>query len=306
MTTLRLRAVAAAVLALLLGACAARPADDASPAGPSPSTPQTADPATVVLQVSEVGGFTTPALLAGRVPTVTVYADGRVLTDGPVVAMWPAPALPNLQVHRLDDGGVRELVDRALAAGVAEDTDLGSPPVADATSTRFTVRTGGETVTREVYALGIAGAGPEERPGEGPGPADGLGLTEEQLAARERLSELVDALRDPAQVLGADRVTGPEPYVADAVAALVSPYPEPGPEPAQPEQPWPGPPLPGEPIGPGITCVTATGDDAAAVLEAAASASSATPWTSDDGTRWSVVLRPLLPHESGCADLLQG
>ena len=40
-----------------------------------------------------------------------------------------------------------------MAAGVAETSDLGSPSVADAPSTRFTVATTTETYVREVYAL---------------------------------------------------------------------------------------------------------------------------------------------------------
>ena len=234
-------------------------------------------------------------MLAGRLPSVTLYADGRLITDGPVIAIWPAPALPNLQEHRLGDGAVRDLVDRAVAAGVTETGDLGTPPVADVTSTRFTVRTGGETVTREVYALGMGG-----------GPRGELdpGITEEQAAARARLSELAEALRDPVAALGADRVSGPEPYRPEAVAAVVTPYVEV--DPPQAEQPWPGPALPGEPLGPGTTCVTAEGEQAQAVLAAAAEGNAATPLVGEDGSRWSVVLRPLLPHESGCADLTDG
>jgi hypothetical protein len=49
--------------------------------------------------------------------------------------------------------------------------------------------------------------------------------------------------------------------------------------------------------------VTAAGKAADAVLDAAKSATAVTPWTADDGTRWSVTLRPLLPHERSCADL---
>ncbi|MCF6505944.1 hypothetical protein E9549_00745 [Blastococcus sp. MG754426] len=290
MSTRPLRIAGLLALALLLTACA----DTGGGAGGSPAEPSSpaGDDATVVLQVSEVGGFTTPAMLAARVPSATLYADGRLITDGPVIAIWPAPALPNLQVHRLGDGGVRDLVDRAIAAGVTETGDLGTPPVADVTSTRFTVRTGGETVTREVYALGM-GAGPR-------GELD-PGITEEQAAARARLSELAEALRDPVAALGADRVSGPEPYQPEAVAAVVSPYVEV--DPPQAELPWPGPALPGEPIAPGTTCVTATGEQAQAVLRAAAEGNAATPWVGEDGSRWSVVLRPLLPHESGCADL---
>ena len=289
MPTRCVRTATAVALVLVLGACAASAGDGSpDPAGPAPP----AEDATVVLQVTEVGGYTTPALLTGRLPTVTLYADGRLITDGPVMAIWPAPALPNLQVHLLDDGGVRDLVDRALAAGVAGTSDLGQPPVTDVTTTRFAVRTGGTTVTREAYALGMD---------LGPAGDGEAGLTEEQAAARQRLLTFLDELRDPAAALGAERVTGPEPYRPEAVAALVSPYVEV--EPAQPEQRWPGPELPGAPIAPDVTCVAASGAQAQALLEAAASASAATPWTAADGSRWSALLRPLLPHESGCADL---
>ena len=302
MTLFPVRVASAMALLMLVGACAATAGGGAAPGGPASPEPEPA-PATVVLQVGEVGAVTTPALLAGRLPTATVYADGRLITDGPVIAIWPPPALPNLQVYQLDDGGLRDLVDRALAAGVAGSGDLGDPPVADATSTRFTLRTGGETVTREVYALGLGPA--DLPPGDEPSPRaeDTFGLTEDQAAARARLSDLVKALRNPVEALGAERVTGPEPYTPEAVAALAGPYVDPDPQLVQPEQPWPGPALPGEPIAPGVTCVTARGEQAQAVLGAAGSASAATPWTSADGTRWSVVLRPLLPHESGCADL---
>jgi hypothetical protein len=45
-----------------------------------------------------------------------------------------------------------------------------------------------------------------------------------------------------------------------------------------------------------------TGDEAKAVLAAAAKANSLTPWTSG-GKTWRVGLRPLLPDEHTCADL---
>ncbi|HET9140343.1 hypothetical protein, partial [Actinophytocola sp.] len=68
---------------------------------------------------------------------------------------------------------------------------------------------------------------------------------------------------------------------------------------------WPGPALPGESIGPETGCVVATGDQARAVMAAARDASAATPWRSG-GKTWTVALRPLLPDETGCADLTRG
>jgi hypothetical protein len=294
------RSAAAVGLLVLLGACATRDA-----AGP----PDAADPGLpgapdeLVLQVAHTGGFVTPEMLAGRLPLVSVHADGRVITEGPVVAIYPGPAWPNVQVQEIGRAAVHTLVDLALAAGVTETGDLGTPPVADVPSTRFTLATAAGTTVREVYAL-------SEVPGPDPGDSR---LTEEQVAARAELRGLLDALTDLPGTLGTDAVSDVAPYEPTAVAALVRPWPatdgdgDAGVEPdlVQPEAHWPGPALPGEPVGPlpDLGCVTATGDQARAVAAAARVATGLTPWVTDDGARWSVTFRPLLPHETGCADL---
>jgi hypothetical protein len=242
----------------------------------------------LVLRVEYTGGFISPQVLVGRLPIVSVYADGRVISEGPVAAIHPGPALPNLLVEEIDQGAVQDLVDRAMAAGVAETSDLGSPPVADAPSTRFTVVTASDTYVREVYALW------ETPAGEG----TASGVTAEQEAARAKLSGLLTALTDAAAGQS-------QAYEPDAVAAIASPWLDPEDGLEQPDVAWPGPALPGEPSGgpADVGCVTATGDQAQTLLAAADAANSATPWVTADGTRWSVILRPLLPDESGCADL---
>ncbi|MGY1705068.1 hypothetical protein ACI79C_10865 [Geodermatophilus sp. SYSU D00697] len=283
--TRALRPAAALVLLLLLSACAQR-----GDAGTRP-TPPAEGPGRLVLQVEHVGGFVTPEMLAGRLPLVTVYSDGRVIAQGPQIAIYPAPALPNLLVWQLDEAGVQTVVDRAVASGVTETGDLGSPPVADAPATRFTLVTEEGTYVREVQALFAL-------------PDDG-GLTPEQQTTRGELMGLVDVLTSPEGPFGA---AGPESYRPDAVAAVVTAW-APGPEPelVQPEVAWPGPALPGEPLEArlGLSCVVARGAEAAAVLDAAAGANALTPWTAEDGSHWALTLRPLLPHETGCADLRQ-
>jgi hypothetical protein len=275
------RPVVAVALLVGVAACAERGGGTGSGA-PAPPSPAAATEG-LVLRVDLTGGFAPPAVLAGRLPVVSVYADGRVISEGPVAAIYPGPALPNLQVREIGPADVQDLVDRALAAGVAETSDLGSPSVADAPSTRFTVATTTETYVREVYGL-------REAP-------DGSGLTAGQAEARGRLADLLTSLTDQAG--------GTAPYEAGAVSAVVSPWADPGDGLAQPEEPWPGPSLPGEPLGgpSDATCVTVTGTEAAALLGAARSANAGTPWTTGDGARWSVTFRPLLPDETGCADL---
>lgn len=245
----------------------------------------------VVLQVEYVGGFTTPAHLATRLPALTVYGDGRVITEGPQIAIYPGPALPNLQVQRISREDVRTLVDLALDAGVGTRLDFGEPPVADAATTKITVLTQVGPQVTEVYALAEAAD------------ADS-GLTDDQVAAREAVRDLLAALTDLPTTLGADAVSDEGPYQPTAVAAVAAPW---SPDDTLGEQPaidWPGPQLPGEPLDAdlGVHCVTVTGDETSAVLTAAAEANQLSPWVSG-GERWQVTFRPLLPGETGCADL---
>jgi hypothetical protein len=274
---------AAVALLLLLGGCAGQGGDIGTPA------PATDGPGRLVLQVEHVGGLVTPETTAARLPLVSVYSDGRVLAQGPQIAIYPSPALPNVQVWQLDGDGVDAVVDRAIAAGVTGSGDLGSPPIADAPATRFTLVTEEGTAVREVQAL-------FELP-------DGSGLTAQQQTTRGELMDLVDALTSPEGPLDAGEAA---PYRPDALAAVVVPYAaEPEPDLVQPEVAWPGPALPGKALEErlGLSCVVARGAEARAVLDAAAGANALTPWLAADGSRWTLTLRPLLPHESGCADL---
>lgn len=235
----------------------------------------------VVLRVAHTGGFVPPQVLVSRLPTVTIYGDGRMITEGPVPAIYPGPALPNVQVSTLSPAAVDGLLARGEKA-LGGSPDLGQPPIADAPNTRFTVRSAGKLTELEVYALAEAGTG----------------LTAAQQANRKAVQDFLN------EVTGA--VGASEQYEAAAVAAVATPYvagTEPGLEPPAPIA-WPGPALPGESLGDGLElgCVVASGDQARAVLGAAAKANANTPWTSG-GKTWSVVLRPLLPDEAGCADL---
>jgi hypothetical protein len=277
---------AAAVLVLLLGLSACAERAGGGTAGPSePSTAQL--PADgLVLRVEYTGGFVMPSTIVSRLPMVSLYADGRLISEGPVAAIYPGPALPNVQVRQLDPAEVQALADEAVAAGVTETGDLGQPPIADAPNTRFTLVTASGTSVREVPALFETPEGSVS------------GVSEEQAAARAELSEFLGTLTDMA-------LASTEPYVPDAMAAVATPWADPGDGLTPPEVPWPGPPLPGESTGAplDVSCVTADAGQTAALLAAAADANAATPWVTPDGSRWSVVFRPLLPDETGCADL---
>jgi hypothetical protein len=296
MTRFRGRWTAAAAATLfLLGACAqpgAVPGTGSSaPPGSADASAAPGIPADgLVLRVRREGGFVTPDMLAGRIPEVSLYGDGRLITVGPQIAIYPGPAMPNLQVQQLDPATVDALIDKATVAGVRSGADFGRPNVADAPSTRVDVVAGSGTQTVIVEALGEARS-------------DDPQLSQAQRDARTKLAAFVTELADLPTAAGAPQ---PQAYRAETLAALARPYVKPAD--GLPSQPpavaWPGPALPGEGLSSGIElgCVTAAGADRDKVLAAATDANANTPWTSG-GKTYLVTFRPLLPDEPSCATL---
>lgn len=272
-------------LAILLAAAGcARDGSGASSGDPVPAFG--ADD--LVIQVGYFGGFRGRAA-TDDIPTISLYGDGRVITLGPQIEIYPPPALPNVQVATISQADLDRLWNRAKDARVGEKADFGEPGIADAMSTRIRLRTESGLVTTEVYALNEGTAS---------------GLTTDQQANRDRMLGLVQALTDLRKTLGKDAVSAEKPYVPSVVAGLAGDW-SADPNVPQQEKAWPGPALPGQPLpNPTFGCVAASGDQATAVLAAAATANTITPWTSG-GKKWLVQIRPLLPQETGCADLTQ-
>lgn len=278
-------------MSLLLLVTACGPQGEAANADGSgqPEGPHPAD--AVVFQMTSIGGFGMPSALASRIPSISVYGDGRVISEGPTILIHPGPALPNLQVHPIAPEAVSTLLESARAAGVDGAVDFGTPALADAPTTRFTVRGANGTEQIDVPALAEAGG-------------DAPGLTADQQAARTRLRAFVASLTGDSGPLTPAKGDSAKPYVPTAVAGVAEPFTNPE-NLGQPEVAWPGPALPGEPLGSGNGpgCVTVTGDALQTLLAAAAEATAASPWTSN-GKSWVVQLRPLLPDETSCGDLV--
>jgi hypothetical protein len=263
------------VVCLLLAGCAAPPA-----AGKPPAT---FAPAELVLQVRSGGGLMPIEASVTGIAEFSLYGDGRLITTGPTLDIYPGPALPNMEVRRVSGAEVAALARRALDAGVGNGEDTGTPQVEDAPTTRITVRTSAGPVSTDVLALGLEA-------GE---------LSRAQRAARERMKDLVDELRN----LPAKRGPG-RPYEPARIAAVAGEWrPSADGLPSDPPAvPWPGDAaLPGAPV-PGRTAVNCLVVDAGPVLAAARGANARTPWLSGDA-RWSVRFRPLLPDEATCTDL---
>ena len=291
MTRFRDTLVAAAVPLFLLAACAQPAASNVgalgsgSPENATASLPSGDD---LIARVESSGGFVPAEQTVGTLPTISVYADGRVITQGPVPKIYPGPALPNLQVLTISAGQIQQLIKEASDAGIRSGTDFGRPNVADAPTTLVTVKTAQGTQSVSVVALDEA-------------PADDPSLTDAQEAARATLAGYVKMLTSLA---AGDGATDSVAYTPESLAVFARPWTKPTEnDPAQTTADWTGPALPGDYLNPNVKigCVVVTGDDVRAVMTSAARANRLTPWNSE-GAKYFVNFRPLLPDEKGCAE----
>jgi hypothetical protein len=285
--------VAAGLLAILFGACAA---GSSSPPG-SPSAEAIRHPTgagELVLRYEEVGGFVAPQALLTRYPVISVYGDGTVITLGPVDAIFPGPALPNLVATTLTEAGLQRLLVAAGIAGLlGADAQFPANGIADATTAQFTVVAAGARHVVSAYALR------EAAPGMEGGPA--------AAAARSRLRAFADALGDVRRTLGVD-VVGPDAaYAYTSLRILVANgAPQPG-DPAVARRPlaWPlATPLatfgkPGTGATADLRCGVVSGPDLQILRPLLAQATQITGWTSA-GSDYTLSLLPMLPDDPGC------
>ena len=175
-------------LALALSACSS---------GGSPSPSQTMAPsgspvpaaAVLLLRVTSEGGFINPAATIAALPTVVVYADGRILMAGTPSADNPHPLVVPAALRDVGASGAAAIQAAIHAAGldVASTADPGVP--GDSGVDVFDVVANGVTVTTR-----FAGNGPG-----GPGLPGGGGDNPERAAALA----LLDRLLDPTETWGA-------------------------------------------------------------------------------------------------------
>jgi hypothetical protein len=292
------------VLALMGGAAFAGAGLFAGARAPSAvaltATPDLASPEAVapedelLLQITVGGGFVPVEFNLTELPIVSLYADGRVITTGPVIEIYPAPALPNLRQTTITEEGIAAVLDEARTAGLFDGpADYEGPPVSDMPSTTFTVYEDGAPIATSAYALGF----------------DETMVPETvDKEARARLIAFRDFMGNLLGNLPAEQIAmGDEHYQIEAIKVYARDYDAAKPaadDPAleQPEMAWPietpiasFAPLADEALA-DRSCGVITGDEAATLVEALAGANQLTPWNSD-GTNYLIWVRPLLPNE---------
>jgi hypothetical protein len=137
----------------------------------------------VVLQITSGGGFVPIEYDYTNIPEFSLYGDGRVVVSGPVMMVYPGPALPNLQTTMIPEKAVQAILSGAGDTGLFDSTfDYGQPGIADAPTTTFVVNAQGQTHRVAVYALGME--------------SGASGLSPKQQQIRAALSALRGALID--------------------------------------------------------------------------------------------------------------
>jgi hypothetical protein len=290
------RFLSVAVIAVLAAGCAATASPvppSASPppsAGPSAIPVPSAPPASLLLKVTSEGGFINPAATLAALPTVTVYADGKIFTPAPVDAIFPGPLLPALNVRDVGPDGATSILAAIRTAGLDKPAAGGPGIPGDAGTNVFTVVVDGTTTTSR-----FAGGGPG-------GPGVGGSANPEQAAALDLLNRLLD----PAEIWGAP--SAPEtPYAPSGYRIFVGP--------ANQQQDasagssavaWPlatpldtfgTPAVPDRGIA-GLRQGVALGADAATLTPILKSATTETTFTSASKS-YTLYVRPLLPDEAG-------
>lgn len=242
----------------------------------------------LVLQVTTGGGNVPIAVQLTHTPWFALYGDGRVVVEGPVVAISPAPLLPNLRQMHVTQGEIQKIVGEADRAGLlGPDARFDAVDIYDASTTVFTTIVDGMTHTIRAYALDYD-----------------VEVKDRVLAeARQRLSGFERQISGLAAFLGRE-VSDADAYDAAVMRVFTSPIGSSDPDILTRQVvAWPlnsDPGTAGEAASiKNVRCLALTGPDLETFLTVARTANSLTTWTYGAG-RYSVYVRPLYPDESGC------
>ncbi len=248
---------------------------------PSPSDLADGNSKVAVVRIEWLGGFVAPQSTMVRYPSVAMYADGRVITEGPQIDIYPGPALPNLQVTHYTQHGVDQVLQWATDAGLTGEDHLVGRPMPDAGMIVFAVT----TADGAVHTISVADI-------SGDDPA---------VAAARRFQDVMLNLRS---WLADDVASDETPYPYDRLRVISFPanpanMPDPG---LATTRDWPLGPLDslGMPLMmEGYRCVVVSGADLDTLRPSAENSNQLTLWQSGDQL-YQLILHPLLPDDEEC------
>jgi hypothetical protein len=255
----------------------------------------------IVLQIRNQGGFMMISSHLTRLPVLTLYGDGCIVTEGPMIEIFPQPILPNLLVTCVNEEGVQAILQAAQEAGLLEgDAHYGMDLIADAATTVFEINAGDKSVTVSAYALSEGGA------------IEDPNATPEAAEARARLAEFRGKMTDlkswlPANVF----VSEEQPFEFERFQLIFQPADAPD-APVAPTDievqkvEWPlTTPIAqfGQPydVLQQARCGVVEGADVATLLPVLQEANQLTRFVSEE-MEYVVYLRPLLAGEESCQE----
>jgi hypothetical protein len=246
----------------------------------------------LVLRIDTRGGFLPPGYDLTRIPQFSVYSDGLMVMEGAQIAIYPGPALPPVFSMRVNEEGLRRIIEAAREAGLAgADRAYEHPGIADAGTTTFTFIENGRRHVISAYALGF------DEPSSL--------ISESDRKARAALYELQTKVGNPAGWLPEGSLSHEQRFDYQELAVIVSADP-PGEILDQPELTWPldrtiaelARPVANQPT---LSCFTVKDQDLSSLRPLVESANELTQWRSGGERHW-LRFRPLLPDESGCPE----
>ena len=234
----------------------------------------------IILQTAYEGGFVPVEFVLNQMPQHTLYADGRLVSQGPQPAIFPGPMLPSMQQVNIGDAAMADVLaivdDIGLPSIDDEYNSEASATVADASDAVAYYYDENGTHRYAVYALGI------------------VENSDPQAAAMGTLFDTLDVLSVESPPAGE--------YVAARVQVLATQSFVDDGEPGATLEPWPLPASPAdlpEVADFDVSCTVLEGDDATTALAVFADADQMTFWDYE-GVSYRILARPLVENEVGC------
>jgi hypothetical protein len=224
-------------------------------------------------------------------PEFALYGDGRIIVQGPVIEIYPAPLLSNLRVLHVTPDEIQKVLAAADAAGLlGPDARFDATGVYDLDSSVFITTVAGRTHRISAYALYAQFK------------ADDPAVN----AARAGLMTYREKITDLSKFLGR-QVSDEEVYEPSSMRVFVAPTDATDSQGTTRQVvDWPlalDPATAGEQIGNAtFRCIALGGVDLAAFVTVAKTANGLTVWKASSG-RYSVLVRPNFPDESGCGSV---
>jgi len=274
--------VIAIVIAIVIAGCASV-LDGAGGDGPGSTVYEHASgPEDVLVSIKSDGGYSPTVFTLRNTAEFTLIGDGTAVALGPMIELYPGPAINPLQSANLSEEQIQELYAAADQAGLLTEIDFGAPGVTDMATTTVSISVGDQTVVHQASAFGFSND-----------PASGL--SDAEIAAREALQGFIDTARSTVDA-------EPEPYVPTAIAAFRLDAAEAGADPELAQEPvdWPIATVPPPVANSPRSCAIVTGKEASQLLEALQEANELTPWLIGSDPPAYFAFRPLLPDDTGC------